>query len=99
MAISTGDICTDAMDAIQTATEAQEPTTMYLDNLCFIFKKKYELDSADIRTDFQDIYDWFSTQSWVSDSSMRVIADWVDQTILITRLADPPLPSSFYSSG
>jgi hypothetical protein len=99
MAISTGDICTDAMNAIQIKVESGQAVLLSLENLCFVFKKKYELDGDDIRTDFQDIADWFEAQSWLADSSMRVMINWAKQSVLFTHLPDPELPSTFHSSG
>ena len=81
MAISTGSICADSITAIQSQLNKYGMAIMSLDNLCFIFKRKYELDDDDIRTDFQDIIDWFEAESWASGYTVE--ADWRRQTITI----------------
>ena len=91
MAISTGDIQTDAISRIQTEVEAGRHVNLTLANLCFIFKKKYEFDGADIRTDFQDMYDYLNAQPWVAGNNFICYSDWVHQVI---GLAKEPVPST-----
>jgi hypothetical protein len=84
MAISTGDISSDAMADLQTEVEGTNHVHLTLANLCFIFKKKYELDGVDIRGDFQDMVDWLDAQSWVANSGMFLHVSWRDQSVYFT---------------
>jgi len=98
MAISSGDVCVESITEIQNRSAGHQ-LHLSLENLCFIFKKKYELDDADIRTDFQDMIDWFPAQAWWSTNTMYLTPKWCEQCIIIS---DPPsgtIPSSQYSSG
>ena len=97
MAISSGDVCTDSITEIQART-AGHSIYLTLENLCFIFKKKYELDDEEIRTDFQDMADWFPAQAWWSTDTMALTVNWSVQSILIDDPPEPHLPSTFWST-
>ena len=81
MAISTGDICADAMDDLQLEIERGNRVQLTFENLCFIFKKSVDYSDADMRTNFQDMCDYLEAQSWIEDSSMFLHVSWRDQKV------------------
>ena len=86
MAISTGDICTDAIDEIQAllgSTVTVITIPLELPALCYIFGKKIDYSDMDMRTDLQDMADWFNAQSWLVDNSRSAILSWHKQRILL----------------
>ena len=86
MAISTGDICTDAIDEMQ-ALLASTGTILTIPlefpALCFIFGKKIDYSDVDMREDLQDMADWFNAQSWLTDGNRSAILSWHKQRILL----------------
>ncbi|MHA2047689.1 MAG: hypothetical protein ACW99G_23145 [Candidatus Thorarchaeota archaeon] len=78
MAISTGDICQDSITKLQNnlGVQPNQVQEVCLDNLCFIFKKKYELDGADARTDLQDMFDWLRQSITFTPFKLRPYIDW-----------------------
>ena len=98
MAISTGDICMEAINEVQTLVESRRHARLNLQSLCFIFKFPYELDHGGAETKLQEIVDWFDTQSWVGDSNMIVYLSWHKQAIHFAKEA-VVIPSTQYSSG
>jgi len=85
MAISTGDICSDAMAALQAEVAKGAGVDLSLKNLCFIFRKGIDYSDADMLVNFQDMCDYLSTQPWIEDSSMVFYTDWLKQTAVISR--------------
>jgi len=94
MAISTGDICQEAMTALQAQVTAGQGEGLSLRELCFIFKVTNEPTDEDVRENLQDMFDWFKAQEWTTtgaaSTSMEesqpalVKLDWVRQSITFT---------------
>ena len=80
MAISTGDICSDAMADLQAEVEGGNHVCLTFANLCFIFQKSIDYSDTDMRVNFQDMCDYLAAQTWIEDNAMFFHADWRDQT-------------------
>ena len=83
MAISTGDIYADAMTDLQAAVEAGKEVRLTLPEMCFIFKKKWEPDGEDTRTDFADMVAYLEAQSWAT-GNVRFFVENHRQTVVFS---------------
>ena len=90
MAISTGDIESNALTTIMARIAVRKHVNLTLPQICFIFKKKYEIDGDDIRTDLQDVGDWLDALPEVDANDMFVYVNWLENSV---HIATDPAPS------